>query len=205
MTEVIPIFAIPLLIDHLEISDDLKQYVRKIEYEPVHIGNGDWSVNRNILNDERLSLIKNFILNNISKLSKDVYLIDDDMEFVVSSSWILKHSYGDYCVMHNHTGSLFSGVFYIDADEGSGDIVFHNASAMGSSHAYHHISLPFKQSKFNAFNTPHYTVPVKTGTMLSFSSGLSHSVKPNMTDKIRYSLSFNILPKQLVNIKEIIV
>jgi len=37
MTEVIPIFAIPLLIDHLEISDDLKEYVRKIEYEPVHI------------------------------------------------------------------------------------------------------------------------------------------------------------------------
>lgn len=207
MTEVIPIFAVPLVIDHVNelITEELEDYVKNIDYEPVHIGNGDWSVDRNILNDKKLSSIKDHVLSNVSRLSKDVYLIDDDMEFVISSSWILKHSYGDYCVMHNHTGSLFSGVFYIDADEGSGDIVFHNASAMGSSHAYHHVSLPFKQSQYNAFNTPHYTVPAKTGTMLVFSSGLSHSVKPNMNSKVRYSLSFNVLPKQMIDIKEIIV
>lgn len=205
MSEVIPIFSTPLLINHLEISDDLKQYVREIDYEPVHIGNGDWSVDKNILNGERFKDIKECVLDSVRQLSKGVYLVHDDIEFVVSTSWILRHRYGHHTVMHNHTGSLFSGVLYIDIEEGGGDIVFHNERAMGSSHAYHHVSLPFRHVEYNSFNTPHYTVPPRTGMLLTFSSGLSHSVRPNINDVERYSLSFNVLPRQMLNIKEIIV
>ena len=68
MSEVIPIFSTPLLINHLEISDDLKQYVREIDYEPVHIGNGDWSVDKNILNDERFKDIKECVLDSVRQL-----------------------------------------------------------------------------------------------------------------------------------------
>lgn len=205
MSEVIPIFSTPLLVNHLEVSDDLKDYVKRIDYEPVHIGNGDWSIDKNILNSEKFIQIKEQILNSVRQLSKGVYLIDDDIEFVISSSWVLRHYHGHHTVMHNHTGSLFSGVLYIDAEDGSGDIIFHNDKAMGSSHSYHQVSLPFRHSEYNAFNTPHYTVPPRTGMLLTFSSGLSHSVRPNIDITERYSLSFNVLPKQMVDIKEIIV
>lgn len=207
MTEIIPIFAIPLVIDHIQhlITNDVVEYVKNLEYEPVHIGNGDWSKNKSVLSHEVFSKVKQHICGSIDKLSKDVYLISDDVTFDYGRSWALKHSYGHHCVMHNHTGSIFSGVLYIDAPENSGDIVFHNASAMGCSHAYHQISLPFTHTKFNAYNTPHYTVPAVTGTLLLFSSGLSHSVKPNLSNKDRYSLSFNIFPKGMVGISELLL
>lgn len=207
MIEIIPIFAIPLMVDHIGhlITDDVVQYTKDLEYEPVHIGNGDWSNSKAVLDHEAFADIKKVICNNVKKLAKDVYLIDDDIEFHYGRSWTLKHSYGHHCVMHNHTGSIFSGVLYIDASENSGDIVFHNASAMGCSHSYHQISLPLTHTKFNAYNTPHYTVPSVTGTLLIFSSGLSHSVKPNLSNRDRYSLSFNVFPKGMIGMKELIL
>jgi uncharacterized protein (TIGR02466 family) len=209
MSDLIPIFATPLMIEDVNhlITPEIKNYIKKLNYERVHIGTGDWSSDedRNILQTEMFSDIKEHVLKSVQKLSKDVYLIDDDIEFVIISSWVLRHGYGHECVMHNHTGSLYSGVLYLDAPERCGDIRFHEPHALGSSHAYHQVSIPFKQSRYNAFNAPHYNVPAKTGTLLTFSSGLLHSVPPNMSHEHRYSLSFNVLPKQMVDIKEITV
>jgi len=209
MSEVTPIFATPLMVDYIDylITPDLLEYVKNLNYEKVHIGSGDWSKdeNRNILNNEKFYDIKKYVLSAIDRLSKDVYLIDDDIEYQVISSWVLRHAYGHECVMHNHTGSLFSGVLYLDAPENCGNIRFHDPHAMGSAHTYHQVSLPFKQSRYNAFNAPHYTVPAKTGTLMTFSSGLLHSVSSNLSNNYRYSLSFNVLPKQMSNIKEILV
>lgn len=209
MTEVIPIFAIPLVVDNIDhlITPELLEYTKNLDYEKVHIGSGDWSKDedRNILNHEKFFNIKQYVLGTINKLARKVYLVDEDIEFEIISSWVLRHGHGHECMVHNHTGSLFSGVLYLNAPENCGDIKFHGQNAMGSAHAHHQISLPLRLSGYNVFNAPHYTVPVKTGMLMAFSSGLQHSVAANLSPQYRYSLSFNVLPKQMVNVREILI
>ena len=53
MSDLIPIFATPLMIEDVNhlITPEIKNYIKKLNYERVHIGTGDWSSDedRNIL------------------------------------------------------------------------------------------------------------------------------------------------------------
>jgi len=81
---------------------------------------------------------------------------------------------------HLHNGCWYSGVFYIHADGDEGDFVAINTdpkvvSDMPNSNR-HQESWDFKP---------------RTGELILFPSGMMHMVAPNLTDKDRYSISFN--------------
>jgi len=101
------------------------------------------------------------------------------------SLWINVNPKHTFNITHNHQGSLFSGVFYIDADKDQGNIVFER-----NDDAEYFIP-PVKnapQTSYNSFATEY---PPLTGNLYLFGAWMKHWVKPNLTDKDRISISFN--------------
>ena len=80
-----------------------------------------------------------------------------------------------------HNGCFYSGVFFIHADGDEGDF-----RAIDTDHK---IVSNFPASQQRIWES--MPIAPKTGDLYLFPSGLMHMVEPNLTDKDRYSISFN--------------
>jgi uncharacterized protein (TIGR02466 family) len=98
--------------------------------------------------------------------------------------WFNINKTGNYNSLHNHHGSILSGVYYIDVPAPNmGNIEFHRADD------YEYYMPPLK--KYNQFTSQKATYKPETGMLLIFPSWLKHQVTTNQSDKERVSLSFN--------------
>lgn len=99
--------------------------------------------------------------------------------------WININPPGAYNHTHHHQEAVFSGVYYIDADESQGNINF-----MRNDGAEYHIPQTMI-SQMHHFNSSKCTYPAKTGALYVFPGWLQHSVDGNKSTKDRISISFN--------------
>lgn len=93
---------------------------------------------------------------------------------------------------HTHNGCWYSGVFYIQCDGDEGDLVAIDTDAKVVS------DFPHGRRMDTSWNQK----PV-AGKMILFPSGLMHLVEPNITDKDRISIAFNLNTKYLSNRNDI--
>jgi uncharacterized protein (TIGR02466 family) len=99
--------------------------------------------------------------------------------------WINVNPPGAYNHTHHHQDAIFSGVYYIDADETQGNINF-----MRNDGAEYHIPQSMI-TQMHHFNSSKCTYPAKTGALYVFPGWLQHSVDGNTSTKDRISISFN--------------
>jgi hypothetical protein len=80
---------------------------------------------------------------------------------------------------------MYSGIFYIDTRENSGDISFES-----------HENKRFQiiPTEFNIYNSMSFTFTPQNKMILFFESQLFHKIFKNRSDIIRYSIAFNIIP-----------
>ena len=101
-------------------------------------------------------------------------------ECIMHNSWAnINYTHG-WNAPHLHNGCFYSGVFYIRADGDEGNIRYIDThfKVVGNMP-----SLPRIRESVS--------VQPRTGDLFLFPSGLMHMVEPNITDKDRYSISFN--------------
>lgn len=96
------------------------------------------------------------------------------------NAWANKNYKGSWNAPHLHNGCYYSGVLYIqaDGDEGMFRALDTDHKVVGS----------FPSTPRMAES---WSVQPRTGVLLLFPSALMHMVEPNLTDKPRYSISFN--------------
>jgi uncharacterized protein (TIGR02466 family) len=101
----------------------------------------------------------------------------------IEQMWANINKKHDHNLIHSH-GNLFnmSGVFYINVDENSGDIVFRDPRP-GAVHARDRLFIYGDSEHFKPFQ----------GFLLLFPSYLEHFVLPSASDIDRISLSFDII------------
>jgi uncharacterized protein (TIGR02466 family) len=99
--------------------------------------------------------------------------------------WLNINPPGAYNHTHHHQDAIFSGVYYIDAEESQGNINF-----MRNDGAEYHIPQEMI-TQMHHFNSSKCTYPAKTGALYVFPGWLHHSVDGNTTLKDRISISFN--------------
>ena len=98
--------------------------------------------------------------------------------------WININPPGAYNHLHNHVGSVLSGVYYVDAEPGQGNIQFER-----NDNAEYH--LPVKVAKDTYYTSTRATYACKTGALYIFPGWLKHSVQGNSSNTDRISVSFN--------------
>ena len=188
-----PLFATPLYINKLSrpfFENEHKCFGDVLQRMRHNTGNLV-SLNNQVLNDERLSDLKNWIHLCIDDYFKLVVCPLDDVEPYITISWINCTMNGQYHHQHNHPNSIISGVFYIDVDEDTDTISFYRD-------AYNTINFHPSKDDVNLYNAGLWKMSVQRGLLLLFPSSLRHSVSTVSTDMNRISLSFNVFVKGVV-------
>lgn len=108
-----------------------------------------------------------------------------DLEF--TRSWANINRKYSYHEQHHHCPNIWSGVYYVQAQDNDATICFINSNIINS-------SWPYKATKIynNELNSSQTVCRVHTGMLLIFPSYLQHKVSQHMSDNERISIAFNM-------------
>ena len=131
-------------------------------------------------------------------LTKELFNMQDenyqkenlDLKPVLGNMWANINYPGNFNRPHLHPNSLFSGVYWIKAPKKSGNLMLYEPRPGAQ------CTMPNrKEGKLPSqlWREVHYEP--KAGTCIMFPSWLWHEVKPNNSNDIRISVSFNFLQR----------
>jgi uncharacterized protein (TIGR02466 family) len=104
----------------------------------------------------------------------------------ITGCWATVSAPGATHRVHSHPNNFLSGVYYVQVGEGANTINFHDPRPQSG------IIRP-PVTALTAYNTDQVVVQVEEGMLLVFPSWLSHSVDANASDRLRISVSFNLM------------
>jgi uncharacterized protein (TIGR02466 family) len=104
----------------------------------------------------------------------------------ITGCWATVSAPGAAHRMHSHPNNFLSGVYYVQVGEGANTINFHDPRPQSG------IMRP-PVTELTAYNTDQVVVRVEEGVLLLFPSWLPHSVDANASDRLRISVSFNLM------------
>ena len=137
-----------------------------------------------ILNDYKHLCIE--ILNKFHEISYDVLRYNNS--FTISTSWITRVKPGDSSQYHCHKNSFYSGLYYFDDyRRDCGNICFVNPLNQLSD--FH-----LRPRESNLYNSEAWSYTPEKNALIFFPSYLWHTILNNLSDRVRYSLAFNIVP-----------
>ena len=182
----------PVYHNNFLINDDIINFIKNEVYERMSSDNGFITVNRYLLNNENLLGLKNEIDNHIENYTRRFLDIKDNAKFYMQNSWGVRHEPGDWAQAHYHTGSLISGVYYLDVPEKSGDLVFQRMSSFTN---LFHSTINLEYNNSNHINEDLQNVYIQKGDIVLFPSHLMHKVRKNKSNLPRFSIAFNYFVK----------
>jgi len=162
-------------------------YERKKIDSGVIVSNiGGWHSSN--INDEPASWIKNFkneVLNRIEKISMHTGR-HPQTKYKFCDIWININQKNNFNKTHDHPGNCFSGSFYVSCGENCGRLCFDNSNNSAW-------SIPKTTVKeYTPYNSETYFISPKNNLLVFFPSHLKHYVEPNLSNKDRISISFNV-------------
>ena len=186
--KVYQLFPISVYENNIHIDDDTKKFIISQEYERMFSGNGDFTVNKYLLDTPECVNLKKQIMQECENFTRKYLKAKDNVSFYMQNSWAVKHNKGDFGQIHEHANSLLSGVLYLETDNESGDISFHKPG--GYTNLFHPSTM-ILFDEYETHNSDNYRIVPKNGNILLFPSHLNHSIRENKSDIVRYSLAFN--------------
>ena len=125
------------------------------------------------------------IKNNLNTSIKDMNWDLNIQSVKISNMWAIINQKGAWNQKHQHSNSDISAAYYVTAPEGCGDIVFYDPRP---ARVY---KQPIAKSP-NKLNGTVNSIKPEAGMLVLFPSYLDHSVNPNISDKKRIVISFNL-------------
>ena len=118
----------------------------------------------------------------------------DYADFVITDSWANINPGGHSHKAHTHPNNYLSGVYYVRAPEGSGDIEFLDPRPQA-------LVLQPRVKQPTPYTAWKHPVAAQEGQLLMFPSWLQHQVQENRSDEERISISFNVMLKGRVGVE----
>lgn len=188
----IPLFAVPIYISNVDISEDELRYIKNLDYERVGADNGFMSSEKYLLEQMPLKKLYKQVVDHIFFHCHENLNVATDLVFELQNSWCMKHSYGDFAELHTHTNSLLSGIVYMQTDEKSGDLYFQKEK-MFQNLFPSTLNIPFGDR--NVYNSEAWSFTPKANQIFIFPSHIAHSVTKCLSHKERYCIAFNVFPR----------
>ena len=143
-----------------KIEEEIRKTGDKQDYKTnVKAYMTDW----NMADKPGFKELHDYIINTCHYLNSLYYRKTVDLQ--VSNLWGMIYKKDDYAIVHDHWPALWSGVYYLRAPEGSGDLVFPQ----------------LKQR-----------IQPKDNLFVLFRGDVRHGVEENETDNERICVSFNV-------------
>jgi len=167
---------------------DIIKFARKKKYKPHNAMAGD-SISNHGIEDTILSDIKKNV-KSCKDIEDNLFIFINEYlnkvalaPVILTNSWINFQKKGSTLLPHTHPGNFISGVMYLNVDENSSHISFHNPNPFSS----------FMNKKGQSyFNYDFQDIKPKNGCLIIFPSWLQHSsgFSVNQSEE-RVALSFN--------------
>ena len=192
MKHFISLFDCPIFThDHASIDNNkLKEYILSVQKNNPKgrkVSNVEgWQSD---FQDTQTPELQQFFLQVLVDLNNYFEQLDGNTEkykVTITDCWFNINHKNTYNRPHNHTGYL-SLVYYVEATEDSGHIMFH--------HPAEHLQIHwradwFKENRISA-NAGNWIMPPKTSRCYIFPGWLVHSVNMNTTNNTRISIALN--------------
>ena len=194
--EIYPVFSNPMYVSVLEnISNnqllDIKDIIENIDYKnstnynlPVENKFSKISLDLNLLKHKKLLFLKKILMQEFNNFKNDILKYHNN-EFKMTTSWVSKTEPTKESEWHQHNNCMYSGIFYVDTKENSGDISFQTNENK---------RFQLIPTECNVYNSTSFTFKPVNGMVIFFESQLYHKIFKNNSDITRYSIAFNLLP-----------
>jgi len=180
----IPLCANALFIYKIDVKDDLTLKFAKEKFHPTEVEMGS------TLMSEDLNILKKYknlnkeINKAVDATLKEILMLRN-INYRIFSSWLTKTAPKAFSEPHLHTNSWLSGIYYPKGDPGFSIRFFNNTITQFST----------PPTEYNIFNSRTWVITAEDNLLILFFSQLVHQIMPNTSNKDRFSLSFNLLPK----------
>ena len=138
---------------------------------------------KTVLKDRKFKYLKNILMKEFYFYSKNILHYTND--FKITTSWFTKATKNQGSNYHNHSNSMISGVLYLNCGKGSA-ISFENFKKDKM--------FNLTPEKYDIYNSDEYRFETSDGMLVFFPSETYHRIVNNKSNKIRYSLAFNLIP-----------
>jgi uncharacterized protein (TIGR02466 family) len=190
-----PLFNTPIALINMPLSVDeqtkLTDYINLQDWQKASQGDNDNENNKSkqnknlyTLEDDKLSFLKNKIINNFYSYKNKIFRYED-FDFKTTTSWFTKTEYGQKSYYHNHSNCMFSAVFYVNQPENSGNITFTK---------YEDKRFNIEPSEYNLYNSSAWTFIPRKHDLIIFPSETYHKIETHKSKECRYSLALNFMP-----------
>ena len=151
--------------------------------------NGYISRDRDIFSHPELRSLKHEISDAVKYFAYGHLKVSDYVYIDVCRAWGIKHMPNDWAQNHCHMNSVFSGIYYLDVSENSGDLVIEKGQH--STNCFMTTLTP-DVNFFNQYTQQSWRVRPENGMILVFPSQVIHNVEKNKTDQVRYAVAFDV-------------
>lgn len=183
----------PVYFNKLQSDKNDLDIAKTFKYERMNSDNGNYTLDKNVL--DKMPTLKNKIENEFEKYVRDVLHINKNVNFKIINSWINIHKKGDWSQSHLHKNSCFSGVYYLNVPENSGNISFDKTIVLNNLSTS---TISYDYDEANYINADKVKFKVEEGLILFFPSTIYHNVDKSNSIEERYSLAFNFFADGLV-------
>ena len=185
-SELIPFHALPIYLESTDfvLTDEERSVIIDGEFRKALSKQGNAiSKSAEVLDDERLVRLKTHILTVFNNYVVNHLQIEN--QFYLTQSWTAINHKGDAHHSHIHPNTVFSCVYYVQAN--SGDLQI----KMPASRIQEGYNLTYNVMQRNIFNSRKLNISVKTGDMVIFPGWCEHQALPNEDDSPRIILGTN--------------
>ena len=183
------LFPTPVFQSEIPVEDRWLEHVKTLDYDRTAMDNGYISRDRDIFSHRELRSLKHEISDAVKYFAYRHLKVCDYVYIDVCRAWGIKHMPNDWAQNHCHMNSIFSGIYYLDVTEHSGDLVIEKGQ-----HATNCFmtTLTPDVNYFNQFTQQSWRVKPENGMVLVFPSQVIHNVEKNKTDQVRYAVAFDV-------------
>lgn len=199
---IIPLFSTPIYSCDLDsnIVDAATPFLKSLEYhgmDPTGKTNTEfYTTNKFVLDLPECSDLRAEVMRGVYDYARSKLFVPPDIEFFITNSWTNRIEPGGGAAHHTHGNSIISGVFYLDVEDASGDLILHKDFNSSVPFPPQFI---FEHTSYNIYNTKIWNFPPTNYKMILFPSGALHSIGSNCTNKPRWSLAFNIFVRGTIS------
>jgi uncharacterized protein (TIGR02466 family) len=165
---------------------EYRSLVNLPEHMALSDGNNFISNNRHILDLPVFVELKRTLVDSLNHFVKNIMQLDT--EFYITNSWSTRNPPGTRHSEHYHAHSIFSGIYYVDVEDG--DIIFSANSQFSRDYKFR-----YNVTQYNPLNSNIFKLSPKPGMLIIFPSWVNHQVTENKENKDRRIIGFNAFVK----------
>tara|TARA_B100000927_G_C16321168_1_gene411432 strand:- start:78 stop:704 length:627 start_codon:yes stop_codon:yes gene_type:complete len=184
------LFPTPIFQSQIPLEDLWLENIKNLMYDRTVGDNGYISRDRDIFKHPDLHNLKDKIEEQIKFFAYEYLKVQRYVDIEVCRSWGVKHLHTDWAQKHCHSNSVFSGIYYLDVDEYSGDLLIDKGQ-----HATNCFipTLTPDVTHYNRYTQQNWRLKPENGMLVAFPSQIIHSVEPNRSPKLeRYAIAFDV-------------